>query len=425
MSIAAEQALLGILIVSNSAYDQILGFGESNFVREDHRIIFNSLYRMIEAGKPVDLILFAEALDGQGSLERVGGIPYIGSLAQNAPSPVNIVHHARIVENAAVLRKLKAACNEISEACETRRDPKEVAVEAEAKILSVLKTRNERDYCSIGMAVAEAVDWRDVEKKNLSTGFHDLDRVTGGMGKSDLIIVAGRPSSGKTSLAMQIAENAAHQNSVAVFSLEMSRRKIANRMLRWHESHVETGEAIALIHGLKMQIDDTPAVSLGHIRSRCRRIKRIHGLSLIVVDYLQLMQGKGDNRTQEIGYLSRGLKALAKEFDVPLMALAQLSRKVEDRADKRPLLSDLRDSGEIEQDADIVIFTYRDEEYNKGSEATGTTEIIIRKNRDGGTGDVRLWFNPEFTRFRNYDGGHIAHEIKKPARGFNLPYSDN
>jgi replicative DNA helicase len=228
---------------------------------------------------------------------------------------------------------------------------------------------------------------------------------------------------GKSSLAMQIAEHVSKTDTVAVFSLEMSKREIGTRMLSFHTANVGRSEAVAHLVGLKMHIDDKPAVTVSHVRSQCRKIKRKHGLSMIVIDYLQLMQGDGDNRNQEIGSISRGLKSLAKEFDVPVVALSQLSRKVEERADKRPMMSDLRDSGEIEQDADLIIFIYRDEVYHPETEFKGLAEILIRKNRNGATGDVTTSFNGSVTRFLDYSGKPILRSVqtrKTQDRGFSF-----
>lgn len=418
MSVEAEISLLGCLLRDNGAYDRISDFPGNAFVREDHRVIFREIQSMLETGKAVDIILLAEALEARGELERVGGLEYLGTMVQSVNTSANIRHHAKLIHNAAILRNLRASAEEISTACESHQDPREIAEAAEKKILSVLDTSTERDYVHIGLAVAEAVEWEDDERTSLNTGLRDLDSLTGGFGNGNLIIIGARPSMGKSSLAMQIAENVSHEHPAAVFSLEMTRREVAGRMLKYHTNNTNRSEAIRHLHGLNMQIDDTPAVSVGHIRSRCRRIKRQHGLSLIVVDYLQLMRGDGDNRNQEIGSISRGLKSIAKEFDVPVLALSQLSRKVEERSDKRPIMSDLRESGEIEQDADLILFVYRDEVYDENSEARGTAEILCRKNRNGGIGDCRLTFRGEFTRFGNYNGHHIERKVRRVERGF-------
>ena len=261
---------------------------------------------------------------------------------------------------------------------------------------------------------------RDQDKSGIKTGLRDLDRLLGGFKKSDLIIVAGRPSMGKSSLTCQIAEHVSNKESVIIFSLEMSKRQIASRFLRYHETKVTKSEAVAHLYSLKLHIDDRPAVTIQHIRSQCRRIKRQHGLSMIVVDYLQLMKGQGDNRNQEIGSLSRGLKGLAKEFDIPVVVLSQLSRKVEERNDKRPIMSDLRESGEIEQDADIILFIFREEVYNQNTPNQGIAEIICRKNRNGSTGSIDTIFDGSTTRFFDFNGERQHVEYVPPKRGFSV-----
>ena len=257
----------------------------------------------------------------------------------------------------------------------------------------------------------------ETELKTIKSGLRDLDELTGGFANGNLVIVAARPSMGKSALCMQIAETASKKHSVAIFSLEMTRREIAARMIKYHRSVMHSDDLVNdHLLRLNMQFDETGSVSLGHIRTMCRRIKRKHGLAMVVIDYLQLMTGEGENRNQEIGAISRGLKSIAKEFDIPVIALSQLSRKVDDRSDRRPIMSDLRDSGEIEQDADMILFIYRDEVYNQDSSAKGTAEIICRKNRNGGVGTRRLTFNGVLTRFGNYDGGEIRENAYKRAK---------
>ncbi len=419
MNIQAEQSIIGSLLHDNKSFDYIDDLSAIAFVREDHRIIFSAIKLILEDGKPVDTILLAEALDARGDLDRVGGLSYIGSLIVGTSK--NIKSYAKLVQDAFILRKLKSVAEEISLSCDGNQLVKDIAEDAERKILLVLDNSNkEREAVHIGSAVSEAVDYEDKDHTGLLSGLRDLDSLTNGFGNSNLIILAGRPSTGKTSLAMQIAENVSKTNPVAIFSLEMSRREVAQRMIKYHTSRSSKVEAVTHLYGLNMQIDDTPAVTVHHIRSRCRRIKRLHGLSLIVVDYLQLMRGdSNNNRTQEIGSISRGLKSIAKEFDVPVIALSQLSRKVEERSDKRPMMSDLRDSGEVEQDADLILFVYRDEIYNENSDALGTAEIICRKNRHGAIGDCRTTFDGNFTRFGNYDGERIQRQ-KSASRGFTV-----
>jgi replicative DNA helicase len=420
MSIESEMSLLGALLRDNGAYDRIPSFPGSAFIREDHRLIYKSMQRMLDAGKPVDIILLAEAMEAHGELERIGGWQYLQTLRDGVNTSANIKSYAKSIEDAAILRKLRTVAEEISIACDSHMDPKDMAAEAETKILSVLDTETERDYVPLSTAIEEAIDWEETEHTGLMTGLRDLDKLTSGLGNTDLIIIGARPSMGKTSLALQIAEHVSKSQPAAVFSMEMSRRQLASRMLKYHTATTSRNEAVRHLFGLNMQIDDTPAITIGHIRSRCRRIKRQHGLSLIVVDYIQLMRGQGNNRNEEIGSISRGLKQIAKEFSVPVIALSQLSRKVEERGDKRPVMSDLRESGEIEQDADLIAFIYRDEVYDENSEAAGTAEVIFRKHRNGALGDVRLTFNGEYTRFGTYDGPRIEKYNKPVERGFRV-----
>lgn len=419
MSVEAEQSLIGSLLRHNAAYDRISDFSSGDFSRQDHATIYRAIQRMLDAGKAVDIVLLAEAMDAHGDLDRVGGLPYLGTLLESVNTAANVRHYAKLISDAAILRRLRVAAEEISLMCDSRVEPQTLASEAEHKILSVLDRDTARDYVHIGAATIEAMEWEEQDHRGLQMGFRDLDSLTLGLGNSNLVIVAGRPSMGKTSLAMQIAEQVSRDSSVAIFSLEMTRREIAGRMLRYHRQALGDS-AYDHINDLKIHIDDTPAVTVGHILSRCRRIKRQHGLSLIVVDYIQLMRGDGDNRNQEIGSISRGLKGIAKEFDVPVIALSQLSRKVEERSDKRPVMSDLRESGEIEQDADLILFVYRDEVYDDASDAKGTAEIIARKNRNGPVGDCRLTFDGAFTRFGNYDGQRIERGTKRYAKTFTV-----
>lgn len=418
MSISAEQSLIGCLLIDNGSYDRISDFSVSSFSREQHKIIFRSLQKMLDAGKAVDPLLISEALDSHGDLESAGGWQYISECVMSVNTAANIRSYAKIITNAAILRKLRAASEEITTACDSKNDPRDIAAVAEQKILAVLDNETERDYVHIAEAAGEAIEWEETGHSGLQTGLRDFDRLTGGLSNSDLIIIGARPSMGKTSLALQIAEHVSKSAPATVFSLEMSRRQVAGRMLNYHSALLGRDAALSHIIDLNMQIDDTPAVSIGHIRSRCRRIKRKHGLSLIVVDYIQLMRGEGNNRNEAVGSISRGLKSIAKEFDVPVIALSQLSRKVEERADKRPIMSDLRESGEIEQDADVIAFIYRDEVYDKDSEAVGTAEILIKKHRNGATGECRMGFDGPTTRFSDYNGGHISRASKPAPRGF-------
>lgn len=408
----AEQHVLGGLLLQPSAYDRIDWLRTEAFYRADHREIFKTLASMIEANRPVDTFTVANALNAKQEQ-----IAYLGSLAVNTPSAANIRRYAEIVRDKHILRQLACFAAEVGQsAYEPGQNPRELAQEAEAKFLSVLDVQEAREPVAYGEAVTEALAWREEPRQGLSTGLPDLDRMLGGgMKPQELIIVAGRPSMGKSGLALCIAEHVAAEETVAFFTLEMSRRQVANRSLRHHETLLEQSEAVRHLHSLKMTIDDTPAVGIAYLRLRLRRIRRQRGLGLVVVDYLQLLTAKGENRTQEVSEISRGLKAIGKEFDVPVLAVCQLSRKCEERTDRRPIMSDLRETGQIEQDADVVVFVYRDEYYNQGTAMAGLAELLIRKNRDGETGTVTCKFTPETTRFHTYDGAPI-YQIPVPRK---------
>lgn len=439
-SVETEQSVLGGLLQSNSAFDRIVDVvHEADFYREEHRLIFRAVIRLIEAGKPADALTVAEFLKEHGKLDSVGGQHYIGSLVINTPSAANIRRYAEIVRDRALLRGLVERAQELIEACATPggADPHQIAEAAESGI-SKLMDRQRGDCVALGDAVAQAIQHIDeLHAKGggmagLSTGFVDLDRMTGGFSGGDLIILAGRTSMGKTALGMNIATHVArHHGAVAVFSLEMAQQQLATRVLsgcaaismhRLRTGHVSDdqwpaiAEAGTKLREIPILLDDTPGVSCAHVRARCRRIKRQHGLTMVVVDYLQLMRGEGDNRTQEVGSISRGLKNIAKELNIPVIALSQLSRKVEERTDKRPQLSDLRDSGELEQDADLIAFLYRDEVYRKDSPAKGTAELLIKKQRNGPLGDIRLWFREELMRFESYGGPEIESTSRPRTR---------
>ncbi len=408
--------MIGGLIVDNDVFDDIGDLKAEFFLHENHRIIYAEIVSMIAVGKTVDVITLAESLSVKGVLKKIGELAYIGSLVQSVGSTKNIKRYAEIVMSEFKRRKVKSLLVDLSGLVDGKADIGQITERAESGLFDLLEDDDSSGMAHVGSAVAEAVDWEDEEHKGLDTGLFNLDKKFGGMNKSNLIIIAGRPSMGKSALAMQIAEHVSQHESVIIFSLEMPKREVAARFINYHQSIVDRSEAVRYLYGLNLHIDDTPAITLGHVRSRCRKIKRKHGLSLIVVDYIQLMNGDGDNRTQEIGSISRGLKAIAKEFDIPVIALSQLSRRVEERGDKRPLMSDLRDSGEIEQDADMVLFIYRDEVYDKNSDFFGYAEIICRKSRNGPTGDVLTTFKKELTRFGNYKGEEIKQSNQENVR---------
>lgn len=417
--IESEQAVIGSLLIDNDCFDRIDGLKAEYFYREDNRVIFSAIVSFIEQNKPVDIILLAEQLQRQGDLERVGNLQYIGDVIQSTPSSRNVKAHALKIINQWKLRKLKTLLAELDGDVESRFPVEEILEKAESGMFDLLEGNDESESVTLKQAVIEAVDWEDSDHKGVQTGLRDLDRLTGGFCKSNMIVLAGRPSMGKSALACQIGEHVAHTGHVIFFSLEMSSREIGSRFLRFHGDRAGKSQAIAHSENLNFKIYDKPAITLQHIRSECRKAKRKHGLEMIIIDYLQLMQGSGSNRTQEIGAISRGLKGIAKEFDIPVIALSQLSRGVEDRTDKRPLMSDLRDSGEIEQDADLILLIYREEAYDKETENKNLAEIIVRKNRNGATGEIYATFTGATTRFSDFNGQRILRSVKQ-SRAYDL-----
>ncbi len=434
-SIEAEQSVLGGLLLDNAAYDQIADFlSENDFYRFDHRLIYQHISNLIASAKPADVITVYESLSSIGKADEVGGLSYINALAQNTPSTANIRHYAQIVRDRSVLRKLITVSDEISSSAfnSKGKEVKKILDEAEAQIFSIAETgsRGTQGFQGIHslseQVVARVQDLFSRENKNdvtgIPTGFIDLDRKTSGLQPGDLIIVAGRPSMGKTAFSLNIGENVAIENGlpVAVFSMEMSGVQLATRIIgsvgRLDQQKLRTGQfseedwhklsdAVERIKDAQLHIDETPALTIDGLRSRARRLARQCGqLGLVIVDYLQLMSanGVGENRATEIGEISRGLKALAKELSCPVIALSQLNRELEKRPDKRPKMADLRESGSIEQDADLILFIYRDEVYNENSADKGIAEIIIAKQRNGPIGDVRLTFRGQYTRFENH-----------------------
>ncbi|CCE24117.1 Replicative DNA helicase [Methylotuvimicrobium alcaliphilum 20Z] len=434
-SIQAEQSVLGGLMLDNQTWDSIADkVVEGDFYRKDHRMIFRAIEKLAEKQDPFDVITLSEALASAGQLNEVGGLAYLGTLAKDTPSAANIVAYATIVRDKSVLRQLIHVGTDISDSAFSPegRDTSELLENAERQVFQIAeqRQRGQGGFTSIKSLLAQAVDKIEMlyeQEGNItgaSTGFNDFDEMTSGLQPSDLIIVAGRPSMGKTTIAMNMAENVAIKGDkpVAVFSMEMPGDSLAMRMMsslgRIDQHKIRTGKldddewprltsAINLLAETKLFIDDTPALTPTEVRSRARRLMREHGqLGLIVLDYLQLMQSpaSGDNRVQQISDISRGLKALAKELNVPVIALSQLNRNLEQRPNKRPVMSDLRESGGIEQDADVIVFVYRDEVYNPDSPEKGVAEIIIGKQRNGPIGTVRLTFLGQYTRFENFAG---------------------
>jgi replicative DNA helicase len=431
-SVEAEQAVIGGLLLDNRAWEKIADkISALDFYRQDHRTLFEAIGDLEARNQPFDAVTLSELLTKTGQLEQVGGLAYIGRLAKDTPSAANITAYADIVRERSILRQLIAVGTDItSNAFQTEgRESRELLEEAEKQIYQIAEQdmRGRGGFQDIKGLLTRTVEQIDhlFETEGaitgLPTGFDKFDEMTTGLQPGDLVIVAGRPSMGKTTFAMNIAENAAigAQVPVAVFSMEMPSEQLAMRMIsslgRIDQHHIRTGQltdddwpritsAVHMLSEAKLFIDDTPAMSPNEVRARARRLKRQHGLGLVVVDYLQLMQvaGSNENRTTEISEISRGLKALAKELKVPVIALSQLNRSLEQRTDKRPIMSDLRESGAIEQDADLIVFIYRDEVYNDESPDKGTAEIIIGKQRNGPIGKSRLTFLGKYTKFENF-----------------------
>ena len=434
-SIEAEQSVLGGLLLDNAAFDKIADLvGENDFYRDEHKRIYRQIRKLLEQSKPVDVITVAESLDLAGQGSETGGLAYLGELAANTPSAANIRRYAEIVRERAILRQLVTAGDEIAGSAfnPLGRDPKQLLDEAEAKVFAIAEGgfRHQTGFQHINPLLTQVVERiqelhdRDnpSDITGVPTGYHDLDSKTSGLQPGDLLIVAGRPSMGKTSFALNMAEHVAIEVGlpVAVFSMEMGGAQLAMRMLssvgRLDAHRVRTGRlnddewsrltfALGKMHEAPLYIDETSALNPIDLRARARRLHRQCGkLGLIVIDYLQLMSsaGQGENRATEISEISRSLKSLAKELNVPVMALSQLNRSLEQRPNKRPVMSDLRESGAIEQDADVIMFIYRDEVYNPDTPDKGSAEIIIGKQRNGPIGMVRLTFLGEYTRFENF-----------------------
>lgn len=438
-SIEAEQSVLGGVMLSPGAWELVDGVVvDSDFYRHDHQLVFRALKSLAEQEEPLDVVTVAEWLQQRKQLEDVGGLVFLNRLAAETPSAGNVKAYANIVRERSVLRQMISVANEVADAGYNPdgRDSRELLDFAESKVLGIADQVESAGggFRGIAPILADTIDRIDVLYSSgsaitgLPTGFTEFDQMTSGLQPSDLIIVAGRPSMGKTTFCMNIAENAAIQadQPVAIFSMEMPGEQLAMRMISSLSmvelQKIRTGaltdadwprltSAVALISERKIFIDDSPGLSPTEVRARARRLKREHGLGLIVLDYLQLMQikgGNGDNRTAEISEISRSLKSLAKELQVPVIALSQLNRSLEQRTDKRPVMSDLRESGAIEQDADVIVFIYRDEVYNPESPDKGTAEILIRKQRNGPIGSTRVAFMGQFTRFDNYSPEYMG-----------------
>ena len=430
-NIEAEQAVLGAIFLepaSLTVTSEVLI--PEDFYRSAHQKIFNVMLKLNDEGKAVDLITVTEDLAATKSLEEVGGVTYLSELAGSVPTAANVEYYARIVEEKSLLRRLIRTATNIAQEGYSREDEvDELLGEAEKNIMAVAQRKNSGSFENIKDVLVRTYDNIEVlanrkgDVTGIPTGFAELDRMTAGFQRNDLIIVAARPSVGKTAFALNIAQNVATKTdeNVAIFSLEMGAEQLVMRMLcaegNINAQNLRTGAltdedwrkltmAMGSLSNAGIYIDDTPGVRIGEIRAKSRRLKQEHGLGMIMIDYLQLIQGNGrsgENRQQEVSEISRSLKALARELQVPVIALSQLSRGVEQRQDKRPMMSDIRESGSIEQDADIVAFLYRDDYYDKESENKNIIEIIIAKQRNGPVGTVSLAFVKEYNKFVNLE----------------------
>lgn len=432
-NLEAEQAVLGaILLDSDSLVTAMERITSDDFYRTSHQRIFESMIELAEENEPIDLITLTARLQTKQQLEEIGGIKYLSELANAVPTAANIDYYAQIVEEKSMLRRLiRAATNIVTDGYAAADDVGDLLSDAEKRILEISQRRSSTGFVAIRDVLMEVFDKVEFLYNNkggttgVKSGFHDLDKMTSGFQRSDLIIVAARPSVGKTAFALNIAQNVGvrEKETVAIFSLEMGAAQLVQRMI-CAEANVDAGRmrtgflesddwekltmAIGALSEANIYIDDSPSVTVADIRAKCRRLKQEKGLGMILIDYLQLIhgRGKGDNRQQEVSEISRTLKQIARELDVPVIALSQLSRGVEQRQDKRPMMSDLRESGSIEQDADIVAFLYRDDYYDKESEKKNIIEIIIAKQRNGPVGTVELAFLKNFNKFVSIDRSH-------------------
>ena len=427
----AERSVLGAILLEPEA---LITASEiilpADFYKIGHQKIFDAMLALSDRGEPVDVVTVTEQLSATQELENVGGMTYLSELATAVPTSAHVEQYAKIIEEKSTLRRLIRTAADIIEEGYTREDEvEEVVAQAEARMMEVSNRKNSGDFRSIDdvlvetFANIEVLHQHQGEVTGIPTGFDDLDKITAGFQRNDLIIVAARPSVGKTAFALNIAQNVGTKTdeNVAIFSLEMGADQLVMRMLcaegNINAQSLRTGDltdddwdklvmATGTLSSAGIYIDDSPGLRVNEIRSKCRRLKQEHGLGMIIIDYLQLISGSGrsgENRQQEVSEISRSLKGLARELEVPVIALSQLSRGVEQRQDKRPMMSDLRESGSIEQDADIVSFLYRDDYYDKESESSNMIEIIIAKQRNGPTGTVTLAFVKEFNKFLNVD----------------------
>ena len=439
-SIESEQAILGALLLDPDSCDRIGSLKPEHFYNESHRSILATIIGMVAAGKPVDVVTVAEELHDKGIAESTGGLAYLGEMAANTTGSRGISRYAETIIGKALERQLLEASESIRATVSGTGSTREKLATAQSAVMGITESVASRQPKTMREALIDAVDVLSQRSSGgvicISTGFIDLDRhLGGGLRPGNLIVLAGRPAMGKTSLAVNIAYQVANKDNPSLFlSLEMPQQELTDRLISQAGSVFlsdviagnmggESGEkimyAVSKLQDIPLVIDDQGGLNLFEVASKARSVKRKHGLSLLVIDYLQLMSGEGDNRNQEIEKITRGLKSLAKELDIPIIALSQLSRKCEERQNKRPLNSDLRESGAIEQDADVILFIYRDEEYNPNSADKGTAEVIIGKNRQGQTGMVRMSYQGCFTRFNDLDGSWQPEyrETPKKRRG--------
>ena len=428
-SIEAEQSVIGSMLIDKEAItiasEQISG---DDFYGKQYGVLFDAMVELNDAGKPVDLVTLQQRLKEKSAPPEIYSLEYIRDVMAAVPTSVNVKYYAQIVAEKSVLRKLIRVNEEIANICYAQNDTLESILEqSEKNIFDIVQRRNNGDFVPIRQIVMNTMNMIEEASKNrgavtgIATGFLDLDYKTAGMQPSDLILVAARPSMGKTAFVLNIAQHVVfrEEKTVAIFSLEMSKEQLVNRLLslesKVNSQAIRTGnmkddewerliESADVIGSSKLLIDDTPGISFGELRSKCRKFKIENNLEMVIIDYLQLMTGSGrgnDSRQQEISEISRSLKALARELHVPVIALSQLSRAVEQRPDHRPMLSDLRESGAIEQDADVVMFIYREDYYNRDTELKNTAEIIIAKQRNGAIGTINLAWLPDYTQFAN------------------------
>lgn len=436
-NVEAEQSVLGSLLLDKDAILKVADMiTPDDFYRDDHKAIFSAMLKLFEKRMPMDVVTVSEELEKAGKFESVGGATYLTTLVNVVPTASHVEHYASIVQGKATLRRLIGAATKISElGYQEDSDLSKLLDTAEQSLFSVSQKHLKQNFVPIKDVLADSFERIDELHRNkgvlrgVPTGFRDLDNMLSGFQDSDLVIVAARPSMGKTAITLNMAAHAAvkEKRAVGFFSLEMSRDQLAERLLSlesgvdsWKlrtgnlsdEDFPKIGYAMGTLADAPIYIDDTPGLTITEIRSKCRRLQMEHGLDIVMIDYLQLISGSMKsseaNRVQEISEISRNLKTLARELKVPVIALSQLSRAVEARPDKRPMLSDLRESGSIEQDADIVMFIYREDYYDKNTDKKGITELLVRKHRNGPVGDVELFFVPEQTRFRSVDRKHAA-----------------